>query len=327
MISPARCAELLQSSQRIMLLDVRPHAHFAQAAIKGSLNLCIPTTLLKRRSFDIRKLEATFTDEAEKGIFAQWKHCNYIVVYDASTTDMKDATPLLNVLTKFTVEGWTGEGLILSGGFKAFSDSFPSMIRWRPEEPGSRNLVGSGLPSVAPVVGGCSLPESVTAAIPFFANIRQNRDLLCGVGQMALKLPEQLTESRRKRLPSWLRAASDPQDEGLQVSMKFLNLEQRELERMREALSYDKTPESTASELSKRFRIAGIEKGAKNRYTDIYPFDHSRVRLQNVPAGGCDYVNANHIKSGYTDKSYIATQAPVPDTFNVSLLPLLPGLF
>lgn len=323
--SVERCGELLQSfKDEVMLLDVRPYAHFAQANIRGSLNLCIPTTLLKRRSFNTQKLEATFTDETEKRSFAKWRHCRFIIVYDAVTADMKDAAPLLNVLKKFVVEGWGGEGLILGGGFKAFSDAYPSLIRsgQSPETGPSLNqsasLSGDG-PSVAPVVGGCTLPESSTAAVPFFGNIRQNTDLIGGVGQIPPQLPEQLTESKRRMLPAWLRVASDPKDEGHQVSAKFLDLEKRELDRMKEALSYDRSAESSSNRSSKSFQIAGIEKGNKNRYNDIYPFDHSRVRLQGVMAGGCDYVNANHVKAEYASRRYIATQAPIPDTFNVSL--------
>ena len=323
-ISPGRCAELLQSpDDQVMVLDVRPFAHFAQANVKGSLNLCIPTTLLKRRSFDTQKLESTFTNEAEKGSFAKWKDCRFIIVYDAITADMKDAAPLLNVLKKFIVEGWGGEGLILCGGFRAFSDMFPNLIQSGQPQGTNPSLnqsasMTAGAPLVAPVVGGCSLPESSTEAIPFFGNIRQNTDLIGGVGQIPPKLPEELTESRRQTLPTWLRVVSNPKDEGYQLSTKFLDLEKRELERMKEALSYEKSADSSNTG-AKRFRIAGIEKGNKNRYNDIYPFDHSRVRLQGVAAGGCDYVNASHIKAEYGNRRYIATQAPIPDTFNVSL--------
>lgn len=327
--SVERCGDLLQSLRdEVVLLDVRPYAHFAHASIKGSLNLCIPTTLLKRRSFDTQKLEATFADETEKRDFAKWKGCRFLIVYDAATADMKDAAPLLNVLKKFIVEGWSGEGLVLGGGFNAFSDVFPDLIRSgrSPETGPSLNQsasLGAGGPSVAPVIGGCTLPESSTAAVPFFGNIRQNTDLIGGVGQIPPKLPDQLTESRRQMLPAWIRVASDPRDEGYQVSTKFLDLEKRELERMKEALSYEKSAEfSSSSTSAKKFRIAGIEKGNKNRYNDIYPFDHSRVRLQGVAAGGCDYVNANHVKAEYANRRYIATQAPIPDTFNVSSMSL-----
>ncbi|PWY69816.1 hypothetical protein BO94DRAFT_560656 [Aspergillus sclerotioniger CBS 115572] len=322
-ISTERCAELLESSFRdIMLLDVRPYAHFAKGTIKGSLNLCIPTTLLKRPSFDTQKLANTFTNELDKRSFARWRNCRYIVVFDAATSDMKDAGPLTNVLKKFTVEGWGGEGLILLGGFKVFASQFPTLIRGQ-QAPVSDSSAGKpsrmhiDLPSVAPVVGGCALPESSHAAIPFFGNIRQHMDLIGGVGQIPLQIPHNMSESRRRLLPSWLRDVSEFTDKGRKVSERFLGLEKKELERMKKALSYETSADTaTIGGSSENFRVAGIEKGTKNRYNDIYPFEHSRVKLQNVSPGGCDYVNANHMKAAYSGKSYIATQAPVPDTFN-----------
>lgn len=151
--------------------------------------------------------------------------------------------------------------------------------------------------------------------IPFFGNIRQNTDLVGGVGQLPVQLPKQLTESKRRLLPTWLRDAANATDKGHNVSQRFLKLEQQELERMKHAFSYDLQADNASS---KQYRIAGIEMGTKNRYNDIYPFEHSRVQLQNVPTTGNDYVNASHLKTEYSNKRYIATQAPVPDTFNVS---------
>eukprot|EP01094_Clydonella_sp_ATCC50884_P018712 TRINITY_DN3512_c0_g1_i1.p1 TRINITY_DN3512_c0_g1~~TRINITY_DN3512_c0_g1_i1.p1 ORF type:complete len:339 (+),score=113.92 TRINITY_DN3512_c0_g1_i1:191-1207(+) len=49
----------------------------------------------------------------------------------------------------------------------------------------------------------------------------------------------------------------------------------------------------------------------KNRYTDIIAYDHSRVQLS---SGG--YINANYISRGCAEQAYIATQAPLPQTFN-----------
>ncbi|KAJ5580117.1 uncharacterized protein N7459_006102 [Penicillium hispanicum] len=320
-ISAERCADLLRSSpQKVLLLDVRPYAHFSQANIKGSLNLCIPTTLLKRRSFDTQKLEGTFTNDLEKRNFARWRECSIIIVYDSATADVKDAAPLLNVISKFQMEGWKGEGSILHYGFRGFSASFPLLIR-RPQSqmagssPKKRSPMSINLQSVAPVVGGCALPESASAVNPFFGNIRQNMDLMGGVGQIPLKLPDGLTEAKRQHLPTWLREASEARDQGHAVSEKFLDLEKKELERMKQALSYE-GPSTSAGGVSKTYRVAGIEKGTKNRYNDIYPFDHSRVRLEGIPLGGCDYVNANHIQAEFSNRRYIATQAPVPDTFN-----------
>ncbi|XP_018912319.1 tyrosine-protein phosphatase non-receptor type 11 isoform X2 [Bemisia tabaci] len=54
----------------------------------------------------------------------------------------------------------------------------------------------------------------------------------------------------------------------------------------------------------------------KNRYKNILPFDHTRVKLkhvdQNVP--GSEYINANYIKDEEGGRSYIATQGCLPST-------------
>ncbi|XP_077327996.1 tyrosine-protein phosphatase non-receptor type 12 isoform X3 [Lithobates pipiens] len=53
----------------------------------------------------------------------------------------------------------------------------------------------------------------------------------------------------------------------------------------------------------------------KNRYKDILPFDHSRVKLAlKIPSYESDYINANFIKGVYGPKAYIATQGPLANT-------------
>eukprot|EP01119_Soliformovum_irregulare_P020581 TRINITY_DN668_c1_g1_i1.p1 TRINITY_DN668_c1_g1~~TRINITY_DN668_c1_g1_i1.p1 ORF type:complete len:2026 (-),score=563.43 TRINITY_DN668_c1_g1_i1:45-6122(-) len=54
---------------------------------------------------------------------------------------------------------------------------------------------------------------------------------------------------------------------------------------------------------------------SKNRWMDILPFNHSRVKLLNAPSilPGSDYINASWIKMG--PANYIAAQAPLPSTF------------
>ncbi|KZP15257.1 hypothetical protein FIBSPDRAFT_935346 [Athelia psychrophila] len=78
---------------------------------------------------------------------------------------------------------------------------------------------------------------------------------------------------------------------------------------------------------------AGVEKGAKNRYRHIWPFEHARVRLHphphrrpshaNASPGSSgsesaqdDYVNASYVQPLGTSRRYIATQGPLPATFD-----------
>ncbi|XP_053720192.1 tyrosine-protein phosphatase non-receptor type 12 isoform X2 [Synchiropus splendidus] len=53
----------------------------------------------------------------------------------------------------------------------------------------------------------------------------------------------------------------------------------------------------------------------KNRYKDILPFDHTRVKLTlQTSTEDSDYINANFVKGVDGPESYIATQGPLPNT-------------
>ncbi|KAF4078630.1 hypothetical protein AMELA_G00201110 [Ameiurus melas] len=53
----------------------------------------------------------------------------------------------------------------------------------------------------------------------------------------------------------------------------------------------------------------------KNRYKDIVPFDHSRVKLSLFTSkNDTDYINANFIRGVWGPTEYIATQGPLPHT-------------
>ncbi|KAI0668741.1 hypothetical protein C8Q78DRAFT_243340 [Trametes maxima] len=60
---------------------------------------------------------------------------------------------------------------------------------------------------------------------------------------------------------------------------------------------------------------AGLEKGAKNRYRNIWPFEHARVRLRKTKPDDDDYMNASYVQPLGTTRRYIATQGPLPATF------------
>ena len=325
MSSPDDVAALLkdQSSSDTLLLDLRVFPQYSQSRIAGALNLCIPTTLLKRPSFNIQKLADTFSKGKEKAKFKQWKSAKYIVMYDAGSAQMKDASSAINTIKKFTVEGWQGTAYIIRGGFSGFSNKYPDRLDKRPvdemDESSTRKL--SIEPSAgAPVAGGCLMPNTDGAANPFFGNIRQNMDLIGGVGQMPINLPTAMRELGTTGLPTWLRRVTDEQDGSKIVADRFLGIERVEQHRMQKALSTNVSYGSPKPGSANSIQIAGIEKGIKNRYKDMLPYDHSRVKLQNVPQGDCDYVNASHLVAEWSNKHYIASQAPVPATFHVSCL-------
>ncbi|XP_071827601.1 uncharacterized protein [Apostichopus japonicus] len=57
------------------------------------------------------------------------------------------------------------------------------------------------------------------------------------------------------------------------------------------------------------------ENVAKNRYTNILPYDKTRVRLGSIDDElGSDYINANYIPGFSSPREYIACQGPLPGT-------------
>jgi hypothetical protein len=116
-VSVSTLSDLLDGSMSsLLLLDVRIYKAFAQSRIIRAVNLCIPTTLLKRPSFNVTKLSETFANE-DKERFARWKDMKYIVVYDNDSEDAKDtaASASLHTLSKFIREGWKGQAYVLKG--------------------------------------------------------------------------------------------------------------------------------------------------------------------------------------------------------------------
>jgi hypothetical protein len=59
---------------------------------------------------------------------------------------------------------------------------------------------------------------------------------------------------------------------------------------------------------------AGVERGTKNRYKNIWPYDFSRVRLGS-PVDDSDYINASFVQPRGTTRRYIATQGPLDATY------------
>ncbi|KAJ8265414.1 hypothetical protein COCON_G00145130 [Conger conger] len=75
---------------------------------------------------------------------------------------------------------------------------------------------------------------------------------------------------------------------------------------------------STKYRTEKTYSTKAAEKQGnvkKNRYKDIVPFDHSRVKLSFITSkNDTDYINANFIKGVSQQRAYIATQGPLPHT-------------
>lgn len=95
---------------------------------------------------------------------------------------------------------------------------------------------------------------------------------------------------------------SDDQEEPNGVAEQFARLRNQSIK-----YRTDKTFPTKSAEKSDNIK--------KNRYKDILPFDHSRVKLTfTTSKNDTDYINANFIKGVSDDRAYIATQGPLPHT-------------
>ncbi|KAJ7924448.1 hypothetical protein B0H13DRAFT_1601582 [Mycena leptocephala] len=187
---------------------------------------------------------------------------------------------------------------------------------------------------------------------PFFDAVRQNAELSHGITErIPLRLPRRVRR-RVSELPfQWLRDIArragpvtppdalpstsaptppftppSPQrvEEGTEaLAMQFYRIELAEQRRMMGVMEHH-SRESGGGKGSGGgghkhgfpFSItAGVEKGSKNRYRNIWPFEHARVRLHRLHAGHDDYVNASHVQPLGTRRRYIATQGPLEATF------------
>jgi protein-tyrosine phosphatase len=142
-------------------------------------------------------------------------------------------------------------------------------------------------------------------------------DLIGGVGEIPVNLPQNIGAEGIAALPAWLKKVACDDGGSKAVADRFLCLEVAEKERMQEALNVSVVYDSPTSTAMRPHALAGVEKGSKNRYNNIWPYDHARVKLVDYPQDECDYVNASHISAQYTPKRYIASQAPLPATFRV----------
>ncbi|KAI1213614.1 protein-tyrosine phosphatase-like protein [Annulohypoxylon truncatum] len=316
LIQPDQLKDMLTNvpENEFLLLDIRVSTHYARSRIRGALNLCIPTTLLKRATFNLEKLQQTLQTEEDQQKFAQWPNVKYLIVYDGHSSEKRDAVSAMNMFKKFSNEGFSGRPFLLRGGFDAFATEHPTFVDHQSasQRPGTSVSPEGGRPSFAPVIGGVMLPSNANNPNPFFSNIRQNMDLADGVGQMDISVPSSLDSST---LPHWLQDVTKSSDHGKKASERFLQIERREQSRMKEAYASFNTSATPGLHTGK-VCLSGVEKGGKNRYKDILPFEHARVHLTGRPEGVCDYINASHVQASRSYKRYIASQGPLPATFD-----------
>lgn len=364
----------------LLIIDIRPFSDFVKTHLKSSLNVCLPSTLLKRQNFSLLRCINSLP-VYEKLILKSYFNYNQInqnnnheitpvnnsipqnkygfpsiIVIDNyvnsnnsyfMTKKIVDLFKQFNFNIYLLNQNFQDSSSLIdpnhleSGNKPMFSindlmnndnNMFPEIsINISPKKLNNNNMIlppkiRSNSYSENSFKGKDSAPstpcdEFVDSSTPILSNfklppmnksftIRHNEEVLDNLNDLGILLAKKYS-AQLHRLPDWLRLAIEDQK---RLISQFNDLEKIERTRLNEALDI----KNNYGLLS-----AGIEYGHKNRYKDIFLYEHSRVKLQDLDKPQlCDYINAsyinsvdgiNNIKNTGTFK-YIASQGPMKNT-------------
>lgn len=147
-------------------------------------------------------------------------------------------------------------------------------------------------------------------------SLPRNRDSWDEVDEIAITIPLNMGERAISLLPIWLSKACENGGSRL-IAERFQLLEKLQAQRLNGTYSTSLPSDILGpfEEDPPRYRVASSCADAKNRYRDIYPYEHSRVKLLGLQDE--DYINASHLSVQNSSKKYILSQAPMPVAFNV----------
>ncbi|KAF8761033.1 Protein tyrosine phosphatase, catalytic domain [Rhizoctonia solani] len=262
--------------------------------------------------------------------FSQWQSAHRILVYDADLSRLADGSGVLGLLRKFTAAGSKAQLAWLIGGHNAVARSARATVSrlalhnhrtQSPHRPLPLALLSTPILSPSPHSSKAQLPAAPATdptnsrpRIPStitFARIENSH--MESPSASPCTVPGR--HIRKDEIPvSWVREIVENSDreKGIEaLAMQFYRIELGEQRRLQGVMSHhsnesrvsehDKSQQNAIStndaHLSFPYSItAGVEKGAKNRYKNIWPYEHARVRLQTAADDGSDYVNASYIR-------------------------------
>lgn len=363
-----------QVAKADVIIDTRSYNSYQQFHLRGAVNVCIPTTLLKRRLmtllllFNLVSFPPPLKTLLEKRMAtADPKPGDNVklLFYDSRSTGDSISFNTFHTISKFMAFGRYFDIYLLNGGFQLATrllgvdvgdasperDELPPLVPliFSPaSDPASDSSVAATTDSADLGLAGFVLPLATTSKVKFVSLLKKQQVETKGSGsndladyhhrfRYPLGTSAATIASTLPNLPPWLGtivANRDDKDVINDLNHRFLRIEQLEVMRLQLLVERTKTLYHQPSRLlpvctplglcpdcdpTKYEMPKGIEYGYKNRYKNIWPYEHSRVRL------GCnsclevdDYINANYIDVKKvvpkTQCRYIATQNPMSQT-------------
>ncbi|KAI5955279.1 hypothetical protein KGF54_001840 [Candida jiufengensis] len=332
------------------IFDVRPYNLYCKSRIQKSINLCLPTTLLKRNSLCLNDLinMVDLSTELKDVFFNQLKSdANKklnILVYDQCSTNEAITFPLYQTISKFEKNNDKFEIYYLNGGFSGALTQKPDIIE------NTQVMSNSNGHRKTKSLSGFTLPSATNFKTKFVQSIKKNNDYdsekkkldeIKSLSPISYKyklneIPKDLD------LPNWLGFMKNSTNEDIlkQLISKFNKIEDIEKSRLNKMASNFKSSSQPNIQGQEKifspcclscssidFQLPkGIEFGYKNRYNNVWPYEHSRVKLDqqqshvhNHQHKKDDYFNGNYINANSlvdNDFTYIATQNPLASTID-----------
>lgn len=365
----------LLTSPDTIVIDVRPYALYLRARLANSLNMCVPTTLLKRKAFALRSIVGSMQKSQQD--YINWKldrneKLNFILYDDLSSSSnasfhlyetclkvvnyidsIKDKQCSVSIL-QGGISKISSESPILDHSdipvLSPMSTSFSESSKNSSSPLSISNSISASPQSLSHSIGslsGFSLPIDCDFSHKFAASIKKNAIVQGSRDSKILHLPSDSVLSE-DNVPPWLRFCLDTSLASDLIDKKFTKLEDIESMRLESVARLNVkgsekhsshccssdacSPSSPCLECDQICYTLpeGIEYGEKNRYSNIWPYEHSRVKNLYSPLISNtvlsveqnwkrqdDYFNANYVTVPRISRNkYIATQAPLPSTFD-----------
>ncbi|CUM54133.1 unnamed protein product [Debaryomyces fabryi] len=358
--------ETLLKEEFLIIFDTRPFNTFSVSRIKGAINMCVPTTLLKRSSFNIPQIlnsisipsdlkDLTLLKITTNNLDAPMK----VLVYDTDSCDNHTSFLLYTTCMKFRQYNQNGSKVF---DIYFLDNGFTSVSKLANFVENNSSTSSSSSPTVKQLscLSGFQLPSCTPSNQKFLSNIKKNNlpklsinttndpsnDLDNGSDcndnldsyHYNFRIPD-ISQHESEKLPGWLkffaanRTSPNYNIEILKtINCNFNKIEKSEQARLKTAIS-NHCPDNHVPNICSPSALCpgcdntyykipkGIEYGFKNRYNNIWPYEHSRVKLIKSPNplkldDYDDYFNANYINfSKISNLKYIATQNPLQATY------------
>ena len=130
-ISAESLNELLQICplESLLLLDLRDEFDYQTSHVSGASNICVPSRGLSQwQALELENISKLFTREWESKKSASRLAVDYIIAYDANSSQPSDLLYFRTYFKLMTLRDWKGTLAVLRGGFASFAKKFPQMV-------------------------------------------------------------------------------------------------------------------------------------------------------------------------------------------------------